>query len=265
MLKRLLARAKAARRRWVDRREELSKQRKAAVSERNHKRADRRRKTEQRKEVRARIERHQRQVPDETAPESERRDWETRMYELRGQFRDVQKDINRLHAEIDDAAAKIARLTPKIAYAEKRVRFYVKVRIPHIRRRIRRAQASSQFSPTGSRIVTIEGRQCAEHLAYRIQVTRAAGWSAPINSAWRDPAYSEQLCYNMCGAPVCPGRCAGRGSAHSGSNYPTGAIDVSDPYTFGALQRSLDSRVEGYVAWNALGSADPWHFSYNGR
>jgi hypothetical protein len=82
------------------------------------------------------------------------------------------------------------------------------------------------------------------------------GWSGILNSGWRDPAYSEQLCYNMCGAPTCPGRCAGRYSRHSQCPWQNGAIDVSDPYTFDRVTPEL---------FNALGAADPWHMSTTGH
>jgi hypothetical protein len=88
------------------------------------------------------------------------------------------------------------------------------------------------------------------------------GWKGTLNSGWRDPAYSEKLCIAMCGAKACPGRCAGRASNHSGSTKPMGAIDVSDYGTFGQLMRQcpISPRL-----FNALGPADPVHFSATGR
>lgn len=88
----------------------------------------------------------------------------------------------------------------------------------------------------------------------------AAGWRGVVNSGWRDPAYSESLCRAMCGAPSCPGRCAGRASNHSGSTYPNGAVDLTDYYTFAAVQRRIGSPLH-----NSLGSQDPVHFSNSGR
>jgi hypothetical protein len=82
------------------------------------------------------------------------------------------------------------------------------------------------------------------------------GWRGTLNSGWRDPAYSEQLCRNMCGAPTCPGRCAGRLSRHSQCPWQNGAIDVSDPAKFDAVTPEL---------FNALGAADPWHMSTTGH
>jgi len=56
-----------------------------------------------------------------------------------------------------------------------------------------------------------------------------------LNSGWRSPEHSEQLCLDMCGAPSCPGRCAGRASNRSASTKPNGAVDVSDETRFGQL------------------------------
>ena len=85
------------------------------------------------------------------------------------------------------------------------------------------------------------------------------GWSGTVTSGYRTPEYSESLCFDMCGAPSCPGTCAGRSSNHSGKVYPRGAIDVSDEATFGAIMRRLGNPIK-----NSLGPADPVHFSVSG-
>lgn len=84
-----------------------------------------------------------------------------------------------------------------------------------------------------------------------------------VISGVRTPEYSEELCYNMCGAPSCPGRCAGRASNHNmepHEEYPEGALDVSNHYNFGAAAKRV-----GAPLINALGAADPNHFSVSGR
>jgi hypothetical protein len=86
------------------------------------------------------------------------------------------------------------------------------------------------------------------------------GWRGIVNSGYRSPEYSTQLCYQICGAPSCPGTCAGASSNHTKAGYPNGAVDVSNPSSFAAA-----SRAAGTGLWNALGSADPWHFSMSGR
>jgi hypothetical protein len=43
---------------------------------------------------------------------------------------------------------------------------------------------------------------------------------------------------------VCPGRCAGRSSRHSGIDYPNGAADVSDYITAASESRRLGLRLK---------------------
>ena len=94
-----------------------------------------------------------------------------------------------------------------------------------------------------------------------LQKSVERGWDGRLSSAYRSPEYSESLCRNMCGAPSCPGRCAGRASNHSGSAYPGGAIDVYPEYAqFEAIQKQIGSPLQ-----NQLDDRDPVHFSVSGR
>lgn len=94
-----------------------------------------------------------------------------------------------------------------------------------------------------------------------LQKIRATGiWHGQINSGYRTPAYSEGLCIAMCGAPSCPGRCAGRSTNHAKKVYPGGAIDVSDYVNFAIAARQVGAPFQ-----NALGAADPVHFSPSGH
>jgi hypothetical protein len=106
-----------------------------------------------------------------------------------------------------------------------------------------------------------DGRKVAAWMVPYLTWARKHGWKGHVVSGWRDPAYSERLCWAMCGAPRCPGRCAGRSSNHSGSVKPHGAIDVSDYQTFGRLMHSCPLRPHIY---NALGARDPVHYSVSG-
>lgn len=87
-----------------------------------------------------------------------------------------------------------------------------------------------------------------------------AGWRGVVTSGWRDPDLCERLCYQICNAPRCPGRCAGRTSHHTESGDGKGAVDVSDYYTFAAVQRRIGSPL-----FNSLGAQDPVHFSFTGN
>lgn len=80
-----------------------------------------------------------------------------------------------------------------------------------------------------------DGKPVAKWIIPYLEWARRNGWQGRLVSGWRDPRYSEHLCYMMCGHPTCSGRCAGRGSAHSQSTYLAGAVDVSDYIRFGQL------------------------------
>lgn len=109
---------------------------------------------------------------------------------------------------------------------------------------------------------TFDGRPVANWLLPYLEWARAEGWDGTLNSGWRDPNYSERLCYNMCGRPSCPGRCAGKASNHSGSVKPRGAVDVSYYYEFGQLMKRCPYSPR---IFNALGARDPVHFSASGN
>ena len=129
------------------------------------------------------------------------------------------------------------------------------------RRRAQRKAAKKSAAPRAG-VATFDGRPVAAWLEPYLVWARANGWRGTINSGYRDPAYSEGLCREICGAPSCPGRCAGRSSNHSGRVRPAGAIDVSEYAQFGELMRRcpLKPRI-----FNALGARDPVHFSASGR
>lgn len=112
-----------------------------------------------------------------------------------------------------------------------------------------------------SGVATFDGRPCAAWLVPYFLWARAHGWEGTLVSGWRDPAYSEHLCFQMCGAPACAGRCAGRSSNHAGSVKPKGAGDVSDYVNFGHVIAGCP--YEPHI-FNALPS-DPVHFSATGR
>jgi hypothetical protein len=92
-----------------------------------------------------------------------------------------------------------------------------------------RDSKSSNYDKGSTRIVTFDGKSLVEDLAYWLERARKdGGWNGYLVSGYRTPEYSEQLCYQICGAPSCPGRCAGRSSNHTKTSYPGPAADVSD-------------------------------------
>jgi hypothetical protein len=89
-------------------------------------------------------------------------------------------------------------------------------------------------------VVTFDGKPCAGWIAREIlEPARMSGtWDGYLISGYRTPAYSTSLCYGICGAPSCPGLCAGASSNHSGNVKPAGAVDVSDAGGLIAYTRS---------------------------
>jgi hypothetical protein len=126
----------------------------------------------------------------------------------------------------------------------------------------RREQRERAQQGVGKGVTTFDGRPVAAWLKPYLEFAREKGWKGTLTSGFRDPEHSEHLCVVMCGAPSCPGRCAGRASNHSGSSKPNGAVDVSDFVRFGEVMRGcpLEPRI-----FNALSDSDPVHFSETGR
>jgi len=110
---------------------------------------------------------------------------------------------------------------------------------------------------------TFDGKTVAAWMVPWLQKSRAHGWSGWVVSGVRTPSYSRYLCIRMCGAPSCPGRCAGLNSNHNmlaSQGKPHGALDVSDYARFGRIQREIGSPLI-----NRLGPRDPVHFSVSGN
>ena len=111
-------------------------------------------------------------------------------------------------------------------------------------------------------VATFDGVPVAAVAVKYLLYARKKGWKGRLNSGYRTPAYSESLCFRMCGAPSCPGRCAGRATNHAWKDANRFAVDVSDYVTFGRIMRSAPFSIK---IFNALGARDPVHFSPSGR
>lgn len=125
---------------------------------------------------------------------------------------------------------------------------------------INRANRKKAMTQTG--VTKYDGVVVAAWMVPYLQWAREHGWKGRLVSGWRDPHYSQQLCYSMCGAPSCPGRCAGLSSNHVGSAKPRGAVDVSDYQNFGRLMQRCPYEPK---LINRLGARDPVHFSASGN
>ncbi len=125
----------------------------------------------------------------------------------------------------------------------------------------RRAHQKAPTVPVLTGVGKIDGVRVAAWLIPKVKEARRRGWDGVVISGFRSPAYSEGLCIQICGRPVCPGRCAGRDSGHSQYRKPKGCIDVTDHVEFGEIQAELgDPKLI-----NRIGPSDPNHFSVSGR
>lgn len=125
----------------------------------------------------------------------------------------------------------------------------------------RRAKQKTPAVPKVTGIGKIDGVRVAAWIIPKVREARRRGWDGVVISGFRSPKYSEGLCIQICGRPVCPGRCAGRNSGHSQYRKPAGCIDVTDHVEFGQIQADLgEPRLK-----NLIGPSDPNHFSTSGR
>lgn len=103
------------------------------------------------------------------------------------------------------------------------------------------------FDPDGDGLVELDGRQVDAKIAREVlRIRRAGRWKGVVFSGYRTPQYSTSLCMGICGAPSCPGRCAGASSRHSQKNG-NGAVDLSDYITFANECARLDSWLENHL------------------
>lgn len=102
---------------------------------------------------------------------------------------------------------------------------------------VSKMRANQKAAAKANGVGRIDGVPVALWMIPYVEWARAHGWKGRVVSGWRDPAYSESLCYRMCGRPSCSGTCAGRASNHSGSAKPHGALDVTEYTHFGQLMR----------------------------
>lgn len=155
--------------------------------------------------------------------------------------------------------AERTRLAAKWHHIVERERHAVALRERQIVSK-RRANRKAAAAATG--VTRYDGVPVAAWMVPYLKWARENGWRGRLVSGWRDPNYSRALCMRMCGAPSCPGRCAGLSSNHVGSAKPHGAIDVSDYGTFERLMARcpIEPRLR-----NTLDARDPVHFSVPGN
>lgn len=134
------------------------------------------------------------------------------------------------------------------------------------KRRFLREQADPGVAGGGPNLIDFDGHVVARWIVEQALVpARESGvWTGVVISGFRSPEYSTSLCEQMCGAPSCPGRCAGASSNHSCPPTHTGepfegAVDVTDPV---GLQEWC--AAHGFPIRHTLPS-DANHFSRTGQ
>jgi len=125
----------------------------------------------------------------------------------------------------------------------------------------RRRKQHERARKTVAGAAKFDTRLIAPWMKPYLDFARANGWKGTLTSGFRDPAHSEEVCFDMCGQPSCPGKCAGLTSNHSKKTKPKGAVDITDIARFARLMQQcpLEPRI-----FNDL-PADPVHFSATGH
>lgn len=117
-------------------------------------------------------------------------------------------------------------------------------------------------------ITELDGHDVPIWIAEILIAARNAGaWHGVVISGVRTPQASEELCLNMCGAPSCPGRCAGRSTNHACPPTGTGrefegAVDVTG-YT--ELREYCHAHAPQLRGGGEVLPADLPHFSHAGN
>jgi hypothetical protein len=113
------------------------------------------------------------------------------------------------------------------------------------RKQERKEDKRDDYDRNGGGIVpfdsTVDG--VVEWIAYELTEARKHGWTGQAFSGYRSPAKSIAICISMCGAPSCPGRCAGASSNHAKSGYLGGAADITNPTQFEEIANRLGLRL----------------------
>jgi hypothetical protein len=129
------------------------------------------------------------------------------------------------------------------------------------RRKQRAAHAHTAKAAARHGLGTFDGIHIGNWLIPYLEWAREHGrWKGRLVSGYRDPIYSEHLCFAMCGRPTCPGKCAGRMTNHQGIEKPHGAMDVTDYVTFGEDMKHcpLEPKLVNHLP------NDPVHYSATG-
>lgn len=108
-------------------------------------------------------------------------------------------------------------------------------------------------APKEKGVADFEGTKVAGWIAPALQYAREHGWKGQVNSGYRSFADQTRI-YNSGVRPAAkPGT-----SNHEGTEFPRGAVDVSDPEILSEILKK--SKYATMLQW--AGSRDPVHFSH---
>lgn len=114
-------------------------------------------------------------------------------------------------------------------------------------------QTSTNDKNLPSGVKKFEGSRVAAWIAPALEYARAQGWKGQVNSGFRSYA-DQQRIYNSGVRPAAkPGT-----SNHEGTDFPRGAVDVSDAEQLAEILKR--SKYRNLLVW--AGSKDPVHFSH---
>lgn len=125
----------------------------------------------------------------------------------------------------------------------------------------RRLNKKNDHAAKKNGVGRFDGIPVANVMIPHLQWARANGWRGVLVSGWRDPRYSQSLCFRMCGRSSCPGMCAGTSSNHVGNTPARFAGDVTDYIRFGQLMKRCPCQPR---IFNRL-PRDLVHFSPSGN
>jgi hypothetical protein len=115
------------------------------------------------------------------------------------------------------------------------------------------SDAAQEDAPTEKGVAKFEGHRVAGWIAPILAYARQQGWKGSINSGYRSFADQTRI-YNSGVRPAAkPGQ-----SNHEGSEFPRGAVDVTDAENLAAILRK--SKYKNLLVW--AGAKDPVHFSH---
>lgn len=102
--------------------------------------------------------------------------------------------------------------------------------------------------PDGDGLMRVDGVLVSVGIGKEVLRIRKKGvWKGHLVSGFRTPAHSTSLCMAMCGAPQCPGKCAGAASRHAQKGGRNGAVDLTDFITFARECVRNDSWLENHL------------------